>query len=68
MVENPPANAGDIRDKGLIPGLGRFAGERMATHSSILAWRIPWICVDRNITFIILNDIVLRLGTEIKKS
>ena len=40
----------------------------MATHSSILAWRIPWICVDRNITFIILNDIVLRLGTEIKKS
>ena len=40
----------------------------MATHSSILAWRIPWTCVDGNITFIILNDIVLRLGTEIKKS
>ena len=26
VVKNPPANAGDIRDKGLIPGLGRFPG------------------------------------------
>ena len=32
-------NAGDL---GSIPGLGRSAGEGMATHSSILAWRIPW--------------------------
>ena len=23
MVKNPPANAGDLRDVGLIPGLGR---------------------------------------------
>ena len=23
MVKNAPANAGDIRDEGLIPGLGR---------------------------------------------
>ena len=23
VVKNPPANAGDIRDAGLIPGLGR---------------------------------------------
>ena len=42
MVKNPPANAGDARDMGLIPGLGRFPGEGMVTHSSILAWRIPW--------------------------
>ena len=27
VVENPPANAGDIRDSGLIPGLGRSPGE-----------------------------------------
>ena len=27
---------------GLIPGLERSPGERKATHSSILAWRIPW--------------------------
>ena len=28
-------------DPGLIPGLGRSPGGGMATHSSILAWRIP---------------------------
>ena len=27
VVKNPPANAGDIRDAGSIPGLGRFPGE-----------------------------------------
>ena len=27
MVKNLPANAGDIRDAGLIPGLGRYPGE-----------------------------------------
>ena len=26
MVKNPPANAGDIRDVDLIPGLGRSPG------------------------------------------
>ena len=25
VVKNPPANAGDIRDEGLIPGSGRSA-------------------------------------------
>ena len=40
MVKNPPANAGGIRD----PSLGQEdpLEEGMATHSSILAWRIPW--------------------------
>ena len=27
MVKNPPANAGDVRDAGSIPELGRSAGE-----------------------------------------
>ena len=27
---------------GLIPGLEDSLEEGMATHSSILAWRIPW--------------------------
>ena len=27
VVNNPPANAGDLRDMGLIPGLGRSPGE-----------------------------------------
>ena len=26
MVKNPPVNAGDIRDMGLIPGSGRSLG------------------------------------------
>ena len=30
-------------DTGLIPGSRRTPGEGYATHSSILAWRIPWI-------------------------
>ena len=27
VVKNPPANAGDVRDLGSIPGLGRSFGE-----------------------------------------
>ena len=27
MVKNPPVNAGDSRDAGLIPGSGRSPGE-----------------------------------------
>ena len=42
MVKNLPADAGDLRDTGSIPGLGRSLGGGHATHSSILAWRIPW--------------------------
>ena len=36
MVKNLPANAGDIRDTGLIPGSERILEEGVATHSSIL--------------------------------
>ena len=42
VVKYPPANAGDIRDMGSIPGSGRSLGEGMATHFSILAWRMLW--------------------------
>ena len=34
MVKNLPTNVGDV---GSIPGLGRFPGQQMATHSSVLA-------------------------------
>ena len=43
MVKNLHANAEDSGDTGSILGLGRSSGEEMATHSSILAWEIPWI-------------------------
>ena len=42
VVKNLPDNAGDLRDMGYITGLGRSLEEGMATHSSILAWRISW--------------------------
>ena len=42
MAKNPLENAGDVRDTGLIPGSGRSPEEDLATHPSILAWRIPW--------------------------
>ena len=37
VVKNLPVNAGDVRDRGLIPGLGDPLEEGMATHSNILA-------------------------------
>ena len=42
MVKNLPANAGDIRDPGSIPGLGRSPGGGNGNPLSVLAWRIPW--------------------------
>ena len=42
VVKNPCANAGDIRYTGSILGLGRSLEKELATHSSILAWKIPW--------------------------
>ena len=35
-------SACNVGDLGLVPGWGRSPGEGMETHSSILAWRIPW--------------------------
>ena len=43
MVKNPPTNAGDVRNMGSILLWEDPLEEGMATHSSILAWRIPWI-------------------------
>ena len=41
VLKNLPANAGEARDMGLIPGWGRDP-EEMVTHCSILAWKMPW--------------------------
>ena len=40
MVKSPPANAGDSRDAGSIPGSGDTLVKEMATPSNILAWEI----------------------------
>ena len=42
VVKNLPANTRDTEDTASIPGLGRSPGGGNATHSSILAWEIPW--------------------------
>ena len=42
MVKNTPADAGNARDTGSILGWARLTGKGIATHPSILAWRIPW--------------------------
>ena len=42
VVKNLPAKAEDARDAGSISGSRRFPGEGMTTHSSILAYEIPW--------------------------
>ena len=43
VVKNPSVNAEDVRDVG-VQCLGQEdpLEKEMATHSSILAWRIPW--------------------------
>ena len=40
MVKASAYNAGDLS---LIPGSGRSLEKEMATHSSTLAWKIPWM-------------------------
>ena len=41
-VTSTKSSTFNARDLGSIPGLGRSLEKGMATHSSILAWRIPW--------------------------
>ena len=42
MVKNLPANAGGAGDAGSILGSETALEKEMVTHSSILAWKIPW--------------------------
>ena len=44
VVKNPPANAGEA---GLILAAGRSLEVVTATHSNILAWKIPWTEIPR---------------------
>ena len=42
VVENLPANAGDVRDAGSIPGSGRSPGRGNGNPLQYSCWRIPW--------------------------
>ena len=60
VVKNTPANAGDLRDSGSIPGSGRSPGGRNSNHSSIIAGKShgqrslacysPWGCRELDMT------------------
>ena len=41
VVKNLPANTGNVRDMGSIPGLGRSPEGGSGNPLRILAWRIP---------------------------
>ena len=43
MVKNPPVNAGDTRDVGLLPGLGRSPGGGNGDYGSrsLALWCVP---------------------------
>ena len=40
--KEPPANAGDVRDVGLIPGPGRSPGGQNGNPFRYSCWEIPW--------------------------
>ena len=42
VVKNLPVNAGTSGDTGSVPGLEDPLEEEITTHSSVLAWIIPW--------------------------
>jgi len=57
VVKNLPANAGDIRDMGLILGWEDALEKGMATHSSILIRRISWTEKPGGLQFIELQRV-----------
>ena len=57
VVKNPPANAEGTRDTDSIPGSEDPLEEEMATHISILAWRIPWTEEPEGLQFIMLQTV-----------
>ena len=42
MVKNPPANAGDARDVGVIPGSGKSPGGGHVSPLQYSCLEIPW--------------------------
>ena len=76
VVKNPLANTGGTRDRCLIPGWDSPLQKEMATHSSILTWRMPWAdkpgglqsmgswgCKESDTTEHTHTDSILLLGT-----
>ena len=60
MVENPPTNAGDVRDVGSIPGLGRSLGEGHGNPFQYSCLENP---MDRGAWWAIVYGVAKELGT-----
>ena len=41
-VKNPPADAGDVRDTGSVPGSGRYPGVGNGTPLQYFCLEYPW--------------------------
>ena len=54
VVKNLPANAGDTRDIGLIPGLGRSAG---GGHGNLLRYFFLENPMDRGAWYVIVHGV-----------
>ena len=61
LVNNPPANAGEIRDTGSIPESGKSPGE---VHSNPLQYSCLENPVDRGARQAIVNGVVTRVGHD----
>ena len=60
MVKNLSANAGDARDVGLIPGLGRFLGVRNPGNSNGNSFQYSCLenSMDRGVWWDIVHEVV----------
>ena len=61
VVKNPPANVGDMRDSGSVPGLGRSPGEG---HGSPLQYSCPENPTDRGALWATVCGIAESNSTE----
>ena len=55
VVKNPPANAGDMRDVGSIPGLGRSSG---GGHGNPLQYSCLGNSMDREAWWATVHEVV----------
>ena len=63
-VKNSPANAGDIRHTGLIPGSGRSPGEGNGNPLQFSCWRILWTEEPGGLQFYVVTESDTTEATE----
>ena len=57
MAQKVKASAYNSGDPDSIPGLGRSLEKEMATHSSTIAWKIPWMEESNRLQFMGLQRV-----------